>query len=205
MCGFKSRRPHFVVSRSKYTRELLAPIIAEARSLAGVLRALGLKPTGGNYRSINGRIQALELDTSHFVGQAWSRGQTSESSEAVRRTARIKTHPNDVVFVEHCSVVVRGTRLTARLRQLGWPYVCAECGISSWRGRPITLHLDHVNGIHTDNRLENLRFLCPNCHQQTETWGNGYKRARPRDDGSDQVREPRPIYLTRLISFASTR
>lgn len=47
---------------------------------------------------------------------------------------------------------------------------CAECGISEWNGRPLSLHLDHINGDRRDQRLENLRFLCPNCHSQTETY-----------------------------------
>lgn len=48
---------------------------------------------------------------------------------------------------------------------------CFECGLSTeWNGKPIVLHLDHINGINNDHRLENLRLLCPNCHSQTSTW-----------------------------------
>lgn len=50
------------------------------------------------------------------------------------------------------------------------PYKCSECSITEWNGKTLALHLDHVNGIHNDNRLENLRFLCPNCHSQTPTY-----------------------------------
>ena len=50
---------------------------------------------------------------------------------------------------------------------------CAECGISEWRGRPLSLELHHVNGNGHDNRLGNLQLLCPNCHSQTETFGVG--------------------------------
>jgi 5-methylcytosine-specific restriction endonuclease McrA len=49
--------------------------------------------------------------------------------------------------------------------------VCSNCGLTEWLGRSVTMHLDHINGIHNDHRLENLRMLCPNCHSQTPTYG----------------------------------
>ena len=61
-------------------------------------------------------------------------------------------------------------------------YECSECGIKEWNGRPLALQLDHINGNPHDHRLENVRWLCPNCHTQTENWGvqnvseEGYKR-----------------------------
>ncbi|MDE2481251.1 MAG: HNH endonuclease [bacterium] len=57
--------------------------------------------------------------------------------------------------------------------------VCDECGVREWRGKPLTIQIDHRNGIHDDHRLENLRMLCPNCHSQTETYA-----ARNRQRGS---------------------
>jgi 5-methylcytosine-specific restriction endonuclease McrA len=56
---------------------------------------------------------------------------------------------------------------------------CQACGLTHWLGRPLSIQLDHVNGIRNDNRLENLRMLCPNCHSQTETYGGrNARRAR---------------------------
>jgi 5-methylcytosine-specific restriction endonuclease McrA len=54
---------------------------------------------------------------------------------------------------------------------------CAECGITTWRGKPLSLELDHINGDKHDNRLENLRLLCPNCHSQTVTYAGRNKHA----------------------------
>ena len=53
---------------------------------------------------------------------------------------------------------------------------CEECGIAEWRGRPISIQIDHRNGVRNDHRLENLRMLCPNCHSQTETFGAKNKK-----------------------------
>jgi len=50
------------------------------------------------------------------------------------------------------------------------PYECSKCGINEWNGKMLSLHLDHINGVNNDHRLENLRFLCPNCHSQTDTY-----------------------------------
>ena len=58
---------------------------------------------------------------------------------------------------------------------------CAKCGLTSlWNGEPISLHLDHINGDRTDNRLPNLRILCPNCHSQTDTYCGKKNRKEPK-------------------------
>ena len=92
-----------------------------------------------------------------------------ERITSVRPTKRRLS--DEQVFIEN-SPLYFGRSLLPRLMDLGWPYACAWCGISEWQGKPLVLHLDHANGIHNDNRLVNLRLLCPNCHSQTETYSN---------------------------------
>ncbi len=74
------------------------------------------------------------------------------------------------------------SRLKKKLINAGLlKYKCLKCNISTWNDEYISLHIDHINGIHNDNRIENLRLLCPNCHSQTETYGaknKSYKKIK---------------------------
>jgi 5-methylcytosine-specific restriction endonuclease McrA len=115
------------------------------------------------------RVRVLGISISHFRGMGWSRGETAATHPSVAEATRRLTYRDEQVFVENSPVNV-GYRLVRRLRRLGWEYVCQICGVSEWLGKPLRLHLDHINGISNDNRLENLRFLCPNCHSQTTTY-----------------------------------
>jgi 5-methylcytosine-specific restriction endonuclease McrA len=76
---------------------------------------------------------------------------------------------NDELFVEkskHTNEYIKNRILTEKLLD----YKCSECGINSWCGKKLVLELDHINGVNNDNRLTNLRLLCPNCHSQTDTF-----------------------------------
>lgn len=139
--------------QSKYTKEKLEPIVAQSQSIMEVLRRLGLKETGGNHSHIKNVIKKLNLDTSHFLGQGWNKGKTFEKrplEDYLSNRVKIRSHP-----------------LKLRLISAGVKeWKCEKCGLSDWRGEFISLELDHINGDHFDNRLENLQILCPNCHAQ---------------------------------------
>jgi 5-methylcytosine-specific restriction endonuclease McrA len=100
---------------------------------------------------------------------------TKTWADAVR-AGRI-TKRDHLIPLGELLVVGRGTNrghLKARLIKAGLlKHECAECGITAWRGKPLTLHLDHINGRNDDDRIENLRLLCPNCHSLTETYCGG--------------------------------
>lgn len=77
--------------------------------------------------------------------------------------------PNETIFVENSTYsneMVKGRIVKENLLE----YKCVKCGIDSWQGETIILDLDHINGNNRDNQLNNLRFLCPNCHSQTDTY-----------------------------------
>lgn len=145
---------------SACTDEQIARAVKLSRSLAQVLVKLGFKPGGSRQSVLKERIGELRLDTSHFVGQGWRKGSAIPV---------VPTTPLAQLLVE--GRFVRTNRLKWRLIREGLKeLVCEVCRRREWNGRPIPLELDHINGRRDDNRLDNLRVLCPNCHAQTDTY-----------------------------------
>ncbi|HEY1357518.1 MAG TPA: hypothetical protein VGF21_04355 [Thermoleophilaceae bacterium] len=127
-------------------------------SWAETLRRLGYCPTGGNWRTLKKRVAALGIRTDHF-----------DPYETSRRRARSTRTPLAEVLVEG-STYSRG-HLKRRLFDEGLKERrCELCGQDeTWRGRTMSLILDHVNGVRDDHRLENLRIVCPNCAATLDT------------------------------------
>ena len=98
------------------------------------------------------------------TNQNWNKGKNSISD------LRIKSKYSNELFCKNSSArreYIKSLIIKNNLKD----YKCEECDIkNTWNGKNLSLHLDHKNGIRNDNRLDNLRFLCPNCHSQTETY-----------------------------------
>lgn len=146
--------------RRSWTNEQLATAVKASLSVSGVIQRLGLSLCGGNYKNVQAYAAKLGLDTSHWTGQGHRRG----SRVPVRPAAPLITV---LVRDRYC----QAGKLKRRLLSEGiFRRKCAWCGRKTWRGLPILLELDHIDGDHLNNEIENLRLLCPNCHAQTPTY-----------------------------------
>jgi hypothetical protein len=136
--------------------------VVSSISAAGALRFLGLRPTGGNYAVLRGRIREHGISTTHWLGQGHLKGKLNP---------HVPTIPLEAILVRDSRYRGSTSLLKRRLLKAGLiTYRCLCCGLSEWMNASLALELDHVNGDRTDNRIENLRLLCPNCHSQTGTY-----------------------------------
>ncbi|MGW2177844.1 HNH endonuclease signature motif containing protein [Streptomyces sp. NPDC001732] len=167
---------HFEREGARWTREVLEPVIASSTNMCQVLRALGLDVVGGHHTHISRRVKALGIDTSHFA-------PTSRKGKKQRRS------PEELLVAQHPSDARRvpGDRLKRALVTIGIEQRCVMCGTEPfWRGRPLPLEVDHIDGDWRNNRPGNLRFLCPNCHSVTDTYRGRGKARRNSPAGAAQ-------------------
>ena len=146
--------------RRKWTESQLREAAANSLSIRKVILLLGLKPAGGNYTQISKYFKEYKIDTSHFTGKVWNKG--------LKGIGSFRIPLKDILIRESVfqSYKLKKRLFLAKLKQ----EICEECGWAkrSEDGR-IPLELDHINGFSKDNRLKNLRVLCPNCHSLKPT------------------------------------
>lgn len=144
------------------TDEQFVDLLKNSTAISEVLFKLGYTVKGNSwgYSQVKQRMTDLNLDFSIFKGK-----------KSIYKNMVVKTVTPEMVLKDNCKharTVLRRCILKHDLL----PYKCDICGITEWNNKTLSLELDHINGKNNDNRLENLRFLCPNCHSQTSTYGS---------------------------------
>lgn len=130
----------------EWTDEDLIQAVKDSRSLAEVLRKIGIVVAGGNYRNIKRNIDRLELNTSHFLGQGWNKDTYHNIGEL------------------SCPQSIKRTLIKLR------GSLCESCRLTRWLDQPIKLELHHIDGNRSNNLQDNLQLLCPNCHAYTDNY-----------------------------------
>lgn len=146
----------------KLSDEQFVELLKKSSTISEVLFKLGYTVKGNSwgYSQVKRRMDDLNLDYSIFKGKS-----------AVIKTNKLNNVKKEDILKENCKhqrTVLRRYVIKNNLIS----YKCAICGCTEWQGKTLSLELDHINGVNNDNRLENLRFLCPNCHSQTSTYGS---------------------------------
>lgn len=139
---------------------MLEEKIKNCYSFAELCRRLGLNSEGSNPKTLRKKLDLFGIDYSHFTGQGWNVG--------LKFKPRI-SKSLDLILTENSTY--QSYKLLKRLIIEGKKEKrCECCGSIKWNGREIPLELHHINGNRTDNRLENLQVLCPNCHALTDNY-----------------------------------
>lgn len=144
-----------------FDKNQFSDIIKSSTCMADVCRLSKLRCASGNYLTIRRRIEEENIDISHFSDK---RNKTINWSHISEEDFLNRLKTSTTTAVEWIKKKILEFDLI--------PYKCSKCQLSPlWCNEPLTLQLDHIDGNSTNHKMENLRFLCPNCHSQTSTYG----------------------------------
>ena len=138
--------------------EELIEILNNSKSIRDVLTRIGYEKTNGSgsYRTLKNECSKRKIEIPKY--------------EIIGNITSLKKVPNELIFCKN-STYSRNHLKNKIIKYNMIEYKCVECGLTEkWNNKPISLQLEHKNGINNDNRIENLEFLCPNCHSQTSTY-----------------------------------
>ena len=150
----------------KYTKEWLEELCKNSYSYAEVLQKAGRKQGGGAQETLKKKIEEFNIDISHFTGQRWQKSPNQQPQDYSDR----EKYTIEEIFIENSPVTQKVMRGYVERHNL-LEYKCQKCGCNgNWQDGIIALEIDHIDGDNTNNTLENLRYLCPNCHALTDTY-----------------------------------
>lgn len=163
-----------------YRDEDIITACRKSKTLTETAKYLGIvAPHPSSLMNIKKRIKDLNLDTSHFEGMGWAKGRFKSRSNTWIRATDV------LVFNKNLRRRLQGSRLKQAMLELGFEHGCEICNNKGiWNNSKLDLQVDHIDGNWRNNLPNNLRFLCPNCHSQTETFGVKNRRGKPIGDGS---------------------
>lgn len=149
-----------------WSKEELLLAINNSECKSDILRNLGISTKSGNFQTLERYCVKYDINIDNLKYK-------NDRGNRFKRILETKD-----IFVENSPYSTKTTKDRV-LKDNLIKYKCCECNnLGEWNGKKLNLHLDHKNGVNNDNRLINLRFLCPNCHSQTETYGGKNKKVR---------------------------
>jgi 5-methylcytosine-specific restriction endonuclease McrA len=146
--------------KRSWTEDELKKAVKLSTSVRQVLKKLRLKEAGGNYSQVKKFLELYKINTKHFTGKGWNKGMSGIGKPRQELEEILKKNSNFQSFKLKKRLFVAGLK-QKHCEECGWHKISND-------GR-LPLELDHINGDSRDNRLENLRVLCPNCHSLKPT------------------------------------
>lgn len=144
--------------KHRYSEEQVIILVKDCYSIRELLFKLDIIPAGGNYRTINKFLKKNEINTSHFHGQLWNKGKTTNPKRPITE------------YLNN-NYQISSYKLKLRLIKEGYfQSRCFKCNLIEWLNQPIPLELHHIDGNSNNNNLTNLQLLCPNCHSTTSNY-----------------------------------
>lgn len=149
-----------------YTDDNILDGVKQVKSMAGLLKLLGLKPVGGNYANMKRKLQQIGANCEHWTGQAWNRDERLKDWNTYTRANRVKKH---------------------LIKERG--HVCENCKNTHWLDNLIPLEIHHKDGNRTNNDVSNLELNCANCHSLTKGFRNRLHEPRTSEEKKLKERE----------------
>ena len=141
---------------SKFSKDEIVEIVDSSISKRECCKKLGYASIGDNWKTVERKLKELNISYDHFTGRAKNQKKRDNNNIFI-----LNSDANQAVLRRHF------------LKENFVEYKCSICGLKPvWKGKPLSLTLDHINGIRNDNRLNNLRWVCPNCDRQLSTFGS---------------------------------